>query len=193
MADLSPDRQPDPAASIPAADSPVPEDALLPVPVAVAERHDGWTAARQRTFIHALAETGCVTQAAAEAGMSVRSAYRLRARADATAFDRAWTHALFLASHRLTGLAWERAIHGVERGIRHNGERVGTERVPSDRLLMFLLRAVDPFAYKEKMAWERNPRTVARTDLHAWLDKIVEPEPPAPERPPRARARARTR
>src|SRR5436190_19917640 len=41
-------------------------------------RHDGWTAERQRAFIAVLAETGCVSEACAEIGITPRSAYRLR-------------------------------------------------------------------------------------------------------------------
>jgi hypothetical protein len=41
---------------------------LTPVPVA--PRHDGWTIDRQRAFLLALAETGCVGHAAKDAGMS---------------------------------------------------------------------------------------------------------------------------
>jgi hypothetical protein len=49
-------------------------------------RHDGWTATRQRTFLSALAETGCISEACAHAGVSSRSVYRLRQRADAAHF-----------------------------------------------------------------------------------------------------------
>jgi hypothetical protein len=46
--------------------------------VPVRNRYDGWTAGRQRAFIAALAETGCVSEACAEVGIIARSAYRLR-------------------------------------------------------------------------------------------------------------------
>jgi hypothetical protein len=55
-------------------------------PVAVAPRADGWTPEKQAALIEALAETSCVTTAAARVGMSGESAYRLRARPDAETF-----------------------------------------------------------------------------------------------------------
>ena len=43
-------------------------------------RFDGWTPARQLRFLEFLARTRSVTRAAAAAGMSRESAYRLRKR-----------------------------------------------------------------------------------------------------------------
>jgi hypothetical protein len=56
-------------------------------------RRDGWTIARQATFIRALLVTGSVNRAAAAAGMSRESAYRLRARPGHAAFAVAWDRA----------------------------------------------------------------------------------------------------
>ena len=52
------------------------EQTLDPVPVR--PRHDGWTPERQYGFIDALAQSGCVAEAARSVGMSVEDAYRLR-------------------------------------------------------------------------------------------------------------------
>ena len=57
-------------------------------------RHDGWTRDKQVTFIVALRRTRNVTRAAAAAGMSRESAYRLRARPSAAGFAAAWDLAL---------------------------------------------------------------------------------------------------
>lgn len=57
-------------------------------------RHDGWSAERQLTFLKALARTSSVTRAAAAAGMSRESAYRLRARAAGALFAAAWDRTL---------------------------------------------------------------------------------------------------
>nr|MBA3243033.1 hypothetical protein [Acidobacteriota bacterium] len=62
-------------------------------PAAIRTRQDGWTADRQRNFIAALAETGCVSEACAEVGITARSAYRLREHPLAAAFRAAWDHA----------------------------------------------------------------------------------------------------
>lgn len=57
-------------------------------------RRDGWTPERQLRFLAALARTRSVTRAAAAAGMSRESAYRLRARRDGALFAAAWDRAL---------------------------------------------------------------------------------------------------
>ncbi len=54
----------------------------------------GWTAARQLTFLEALARTRSVTRAARAAGMSRESAYRLRKRDPNGLFAAAWDRAI---------------------------------------------------------------------------------------------------
>ena len=53
-----------------------------------------WTPDKQRLFLLALSETGNVVRAARAAGMSARSAYRLRIRLAGTGFDYSWERAL---------------------------------------------------------------------------------------------------
>ena len=81
----------------------------LPQPVPIRARHDGWTPERQEAFITALAETGCVKEAAAAVGKTPRSAYKLRARADANIFRQAWEIALDYAIRNLYDAALGRA------------------------------------------------------------------------------------
>jgi hypothetical protein len=57
-------------------------------------RRDGWTAARQLAFLHALAGTRSISRAAEAAGMSRESAYRLRARDPHGLFAAIWDLAL---------------------------------------------------------------------------------------------------
>ena len=109
-------------------------------PVPLRARHDGWTPQRQRCFIEALASTGCVTEAARAAQMSLDAAYTLRRRPDADEFRRAWEQALDLACELLEDIAMTRAIEGVEQPVYHFGAVVGMRRVYNDRLIMFLLR-----------------------------------------------------
>jgi hypothetical protein len=116
-------------------------------PVPVRSRFDGWTAERQRRFIQALCETGCVSQAAAEVGMTARSAYRLAARPDAQSFARAWAWALSVATPRLTALAFDYAIHGMSETVWKDGVCVYERRRPSEKLLMFLLSHLDPTTF----------------------------------------------
>ncbi|HEX7781736.1 MAG TPA: LysR family transcriptional regulator [Sphingobium sp.] len=53
-----------------------------------------WTPAKQRIFLVALSDTGNVVRAAQAAGMTARSAHRLRERLAGTPFDRAWSQAI---------------------------------------------------------------------------------------------------
>jgi hypothetical protein len=126
-------------------------------PAPVRRRMDGWTAGRQRDFIAALAETGCVSEACAEVGITPRSAYRLREHPKAGAFRAAWDHAQSVATARLTAIAWERAIHGASERLYKDGELIAERRKPSDRLLMWLLSHHDPVTY----GWLSKPQTEA--------------------------------
>jgi hypothetical protein len=87
-------------------------------------RRDGWTAERQLRFLDVLARTRSVTRAAAFAGMSRESAYRLRTRAGlfAALWDRALAPAFDSESHnpprtngqlmRLLGNRYRRQTNG---------------------------------------------------------------------------------
>ncbi|WP_109808207.1 hypothetical protein [Sphingosinithalassobacter portus] len=145
---------------------------------APATRAHGWTAERQRKFIDVLAETGCVSDAAAAVGLTPRSAYRLRLRPGAEGFHRAWDAALTLASDRLLSMAFERAVHGNLRQVWLRGECVGEERVPSDKLLMFLLRHLDPMRFGRMaglmQADVRDPRDTARDALPDLADMLAD-------------------
>ncbi len=104
------------------------------------QRHDGWTPARQRAFIGALADTGCVSRAARYVNMSPEGAYYLRRRPGAESFRRAWEAALDLGVQRLKDIAYERAIDGQLSPVFVAGKLKGFRRVRNDRLLMFCLR-----------------------------------------------------
>ena len=118
-------------------------------------RHDGWTAERQRTFLIGLAETGCISEACRLSGITARSAYRLRARKLGARFADAWDQALRYATARLMTLAYERAIRGVIRETWRDGKLVGESRVPSDRLLIFLLSQLVPWQAGPESRWAK--------------------------------------
>lgn len=100
-------------------------------------RHDGWTPQRQRAFLRALSETGCVRDACARARISTTSAYRMRRRSEA--FDRAWRRALAKVAPTIEQAAFERAVNGWEEPVWHGGKIVGHRRRYSDGLLRLLL------------------------------------------------------
>ena len=131
----------------------------------------GWSAVRQRIFIETLAETGSVHVAAQAAGLSARSSYALRLRSPA--FSAAWDAAQQLAVGRLSALAFDRAIHGRVEQVYHEGELVGEKRVPSERLLMWLLSRLDPRRFAAP--WERRPddRSDPQAEAHAALPALL--------------------
>ncbi|MEN2787108.1 hypothetical protein ACFOKI_04235 [Sphingomonas qilianensis] len=148
-------------------------------PVALQPRRDGWTAERQRTFLTALAETGSISLACTEAGISARSAYRLRARPEATAFADAWEQALKLATIRLVTIAYERAARGTVHEVWKNGQLVGETRTPSDKLLIFLLSRLLCNGAPNMLA-RPNGAVVDRAAeaFPATLDRLVDSEAP---------------
>lgn len=115
---------------------PVPE--FTPVPRKY--RYDGWTPERQRAFIGALAETGCVSRAAGMVNMAQANCYTLRRAPGAEEFRRAWDAALDFGVKRLKDIAFERAIEGELVPVFVAGKLIGFRRKYNDKLLMFCLR-----------------------------------------------------
>lgn len=116
-------------------------------PAPTRRRLAGWTGDRQRMFIDILSLTGSVGEASAAAGVSSRSAYRLRNRAGAESFAAAWDAAQTLSATRLAALAFDRAINGRVERFYKDGELVMERRLPSDRLLTWLLGHLDPLRF----------------------------------------------
>lgn len=138
------------------------------------KRLAGWSADRQRLFLCNLAESGSVHLAAAAARLSARSAYRLRARSPA--FAAAWDTADQLAVGRLSALAFDRAINGRVEQVWSDGVLVAEKRLPSDKLLMWLLARLDPRRFAAP--WElrkdgaTDPQAEARESFPALLEAL---------------------
>jgi hypothetical protein len=138
------------------------------------KRLAGWSAERQRLFLVNLAEAGSVHLASAAARLTARSAYRLRARSPA--FAAAWDTADQLAVGRLSAIAFDRAINGRTEQVWHDGTLVAEKRLPSDRLLMWLLARLDPRRFAAP--WElrkdgvADPQAEARESFSALLDGL---------------------
>lgn len=166
------DREPGAAASD---EPPIPATPFDGVPLEDSrKRLAGWSAERQRLFLTTLAETGSVHLAAAAARLSARSAYRLRARSPA--FAAGWDTADQLAVGRLSAIAFDRAIHGRTEQVWQEGNLVAEKRVPSDKLLMWLLARLDPrrFAAPWELRKEgaADPQAEARASFPALLDAL---------------------
>ena len=155
---------------------PAPAPGVVPFKPEPSRRVGGWNAVRQRLYIETLAETGSVHLSAKAAGLSARSAYALRVRSPA--FSAAWDAAQQLAVGRLSALAFDRAIHGRIEQVYHQGELVGEKRVPSERLLMWLLSRLDPKRFA--LPWERDkdstadPQAEAQAAFPALLDGLID-------------------
>jgi hypothetical protein len=124
--------------------TPVPRAERAPIPaftpVPRRYRHDGWTPERQKAFIEALADTGCVTRAAAQVNIAQTNAYELRRAPGAEEFRRAWDAALDFGLLRFKDVAFERAIEGQLVPVFVAGKLMGFRRKRNDALLMFCLR-----------------------------------------------------
>jgi hypothetical protein len=133
------------------------------------KRLAGWSADRQRLFLETLAETGSVHLASNAARLTARSAYRLRARSPA--FARAWDTALQLSVGRLSAIVFDRAINGRVEQIYRDGELFGERRVPSDKLLTWLLARLDPrrFALPWEQRGDADPQGEA---VAAWSERL---------------------
>ena len=113
--------------------------AFTPVP-RKRPRHDGWTPERQKAFIEALADTGCVSIACRMVNMSQPSYYQLRRQPGAESFRAAADAAHTLGLQPVKDEAFHRAMHGQLVPVFVGGKLMGFRRKKNDRLLMFILR-----------------------------------------------------
>ena len=104
-------------------------------------------------FIERLKATGNVTLAATGAGVTRQHVYQTRNRNKK--FRRLWDEALEQAVDLLDGEARRRAT-GMTRDVWYAGEIVGEERVYSDTLLIFLLKAHRPHLYRDNVKVEHS-------------------------------------
>ena len=138
------------------------------------KRLAGWSAERQRLFLVNLAETGSVHLAASAARLSARSAYQLRARS--LAFAQAWNAALRIAVGRLTAIAFDRALNGRIEQVYRDGNLVAERRVPSDKMLQWLMSRLDPktFALPWEQRGDSDPQAEALSGFNALLDAVTD-------------------
>jgi hypothetical protein len=72
--------------------------------------------------------------------------------------------------------AFERAVDGVEEPVFWKGEQVGTRRRYNDRLLMFLLRARDPWSFAplpDLRGYQQAVAPLQPPDFDAVLDRLA--------------------
>lgn len=128
---------------------------------------------KKATFLAAYARCGNFTEAAAEAGITRHSHHTwLR---DDDLYRRGFAAACQEASDALEAEARRRALHGVEEDVYHQGRVVGSRRVYSDALLVFLLSRA---SFSEGHPSGGGSR-VAPPDvqLHAEIDELLKRRP----------------
>lgn len=149
----------------------------FPNPVPVKPRHDGWTPARQRIFLEALARCGNVSEAARCAGMARESAYRLRRRAGAEAFARTWDAAMILARDLYAEELLDKARTGWTEQVWYHGELVGERTRFHPGLLLAALARLDKAA--DGVDLDGNPARAAAGQFEAMIECIGEDRDPA--------------
>lgn len=109
-------------------------------------RADGWTPAKQRDFLAAVAEGTTVQNAAAAVGLSPQSAYALRQRAAGATFAVGWHAAMLLQRQKLVDDLTARALEGqVDTRTRADGS-LAERRRHDNRLGLALLARLDRIA-----------------------------------------------
>jgi hypothetical protein len=116
---------------------------FTPIPME-RQRANGWSPAQQERFIQALAVMGSVGAAARAVGMGRASAYRLRERAGAESFGRAWDNAIGEGRARMFDYAMERAMNGVTTVRVMRGGAISVSGGPDMKLVNAALREADP-------------------------------------------------
>ena len=149
---------------------------FTPVPRQV-RQENGWTPARQRKFIEALAETASVRQAALAVNMSKVSCYQLRNHPQGADFKRAWDAAVDAGVAFLKDIAFERAVEGELEPVWVRGEMKGYKRKFSNSLLMFLLRQYgqDNDGKRVTVNYVRTKAAVAEREVHSSQSVRIEP------------------
>lgn len=110
----------------------------------MAHHHFDWKPA----FLAALAEVPVVARACAAVGIERSTAYRAR-EADER-FAQAWDDAMEEGIDKAEQEAFRRAVEGTDKGVWHQGQLVGSERVYSDALLALFLKGRRKTVYAER-------------------------------------------
>lgn len=110
------------------------------------------TPLKESKFLEALRESASVTKACEIAAIGRRTAYQWRAATPE--FAQQWDETLADAIEDLEAEARRRAIRGIEKGVWHQGQLVGTELQYSDTMLIFLLKAAKPDKYRDRASVE---------------------------------------
>lgn len=156
-----------------------------------AEQPASWAklAPAQRRFLAAFGVCGLNTRAAEAAGISVGQEWRWRTEGQ-PGYSAAYAAAYAEAQHLLTAVLYDaavdRAIHGTDKPIVHEGMVTGYVREVDNGMLQRLLRARMPEHFTER----QQVRHEADQPLVTVIDLSHGRTPPTPTTPPRPDGRA---
>ncbi len=102
---------------------------------------------KKKAFLAAFSECASVSHAAAAAKVSRRQHYRWLKDAE---YGQAFKEAKEKGIEGLEREARRRGLEGITRTVWYGGEPVGEEKVYSDTLLIFMLKAARPQVYRER-------------------------------------------
>lgn len=135
-----------------------------PAPKKGARSKPDWAPA----LLAALAASGNITAACAEAGVNRDTFYERRKRDPE--FRRAVRASFGVATDALEAEARRRALEGCERPVFHAGEEVGRIREYSDTLMIFLLKAHRPRKFRERFEHQHKGQVRHEHALEALTD-----------------------
>jgi len=126
--------------------------------------------ARRAVFLDVLRSTANVSRAARAAGLPTSSLYRQRA--DSASFAAEWDAAINEAIDTVEEELIRRARDGVEKPVFYGGKQIGTMRIHSNDLLMFLAKARRPEIYNRGAAQAVQPvHEMTDEEANAELDR----------------------
>jgi hypothetical protein len=135
-------------------------------------RIDGWTGAKQKRFLEAIADGGTVTDACSIVRMSVPSAYAFRRRARGQAFCLGWKAADLIARERIAADLLTRAIEGQEvRITRADGSEVLKHHY-DNRLAVQMLNRLDRYADASDRTAPGHAARLVAAEFDAFLDLV---------------------
>ncbi len=137
-------------------------------------RRNGWTPEVQQLFLDELTCTASPKLAAAAAGRSLQSAYKLRERASAISFREGWAAAMADCLTRVRETAIDHAFNGHTAPIMKYGRKIGERHVINDRMLLSLMRLYDAPAYHADRAREIPPVAAATTKPLTQADAVAQ-------------------
>lgn len=103
-------------------------------------------------WLEAFAKAGMVSAACKATSVGRRTVYDARETDDA--FAAAWDELVDETTDRMEREAQRRAVDGIDHGVWYKGDLVGHERLYSDTLLIFLMKARRPETYRENVRHE---------------------------------------